>query len=258
MTLTMIDGPSGKIATYCAATDTKPTLVFVHGDSARASQWDAVIVLLGQKVRSISYDGRGHGASDQAQDGIYTYAARAADLASVVRHYALRDYIVVAHSGAAGAVLEYATKATNLTGIFLVEPATDPQVMSQDTRDGFVAALAGPDALSAIQGYYASIAGPDPTIIAQVQQDAATTHKAARLDLAKALADWNPEPTLTGYTGPIASLITAPNDTDAALYHLHSNMAHKVTSTPGHWPHLDTPQTVADEIMTFIMGLDSK
>jgi pimeloyl-ACP methyl ester carboxylesterase len=257
MTTQIISGPSGQLASYSAGNPTKPAIVFIHGDLGRASQWDAVISLLAKNRNAIAYDCRGHGDSEPARDGDYGFSARASDLATIVQHYELTDYVLVAHSGGAGAVLEFATKAQGLSGIFLVDPATDPRAMPREMRDGFLAALKGPAALDAIQGYYASIAGPNSKTVAHILTDAATAHETARFGVAKALAFWNPEPSLNNYNGPVGMLVTPPNDTDAALYYLRSDMAHTVIGTSGHWPHLDTPQVVADAIRQFIDGLDS-
>ncbi|MBL4768862.1 MAG: alpha/beta hydrolase [Rhodobacteraceae bacterium] len=256
MTLQMIDGPSGQLATYSSELTQGPTIVLLHGDIGRASQWDAVATLLETKARIISLDSRGHGASDPADD--YTYAARAKDLDLIVRHFGLTNYIVVAHSGSVSTALEFGATAEHLRGIFLVDPATDPSAMPDEMRDGYLGALQGPGALDAIQGYYASIAGTNPETIALVQRDAAAADEDARFGIAKSLAYWNPRPSLAGYSGPLEALITPANDNDAALYHLGDGFAVQIIEATGHWPQLDAPQTVADAIMGFIVGLNPK
>lgn len=255
----MIDGHAGKIATYRKGAGNGLAVVLVHGDSGRASQWDGVVEQLRGDGPVVAFDGRGHGASDPATDGDYGYDARAGDLAAVVGAMELGDLVVVAHSGGAGVALQYAMEnPETVRGVFLVDPATDPRGMPEEMRAGFLAALDGPGGLPVVQGYYASIAGDDATVVARVQDDAAAVDATARLGVAKALAYWNPEPVLSGYAGPVAVLVTQANDTETALYHLREGMTVSVLETTGHWPHLDTPDVVAEAITQFMLGVQNK
>lgn len=255
MTPLMIDGPQGQLATYAIGAGDKQPILFLHGDSGRASQWAPVMALLGNDRPTLSFDFRGHGASAPADNSDYSIAGRAEDVGVVVQ--GLQQFVLVAHSGGAAVALEYAnTHAEQVQAILLVEPATDPRGMPKEMRQGFLAALAGPGGVEALKGYYASIAGTNPETIATVQADVEAVHADARLGVAEALLGWNPEVALAGYAGPVAMLVVPTNDTPAALYHLQSSMEHTVLQTPGHWVQLDAPQTVADEVTRFILSLN--
>lgn len=256
MKTTVIEGPAGQIATYALGQSTGTTIVLIHGDSGRASQWNGVAELLAAGHQVVSYDTRGHGVSDPASDGDYSFAARAAELDVVINGYGTADVILVSHSGGVGVALEYAGQhGDRVRGVFLLDPATDPRAMPQEMRDGFLGALRGPGGLQAVQGYYASIAGENGEVIAQVQADAAVVDAAARLGLAETLLGWDPEAALAGYSGPMATLMSAPNDNPTAIYHLSDNMAHSVVDVSGHWFQIDMPQVVAEAINGFILGL---
>ena len=253
----IIDGTQGKIAKYQGGNVAGETIVFVHGDSARASQWDGVMKIVGKHHRVVAFDAAGHGASEPAREGDYSFSARANDLGKIVQAYNITSMVLVAHSGSVGTALEFASdNQDKVRAIFLLDPATDPRAMHKDISTGFLEALQSPVALDAIKGYYASIAGDNPKIIAQVVGDATQADPAARYGVAEALVNWNPQVALDKWDGPITALITSANDNPAALYHLKADMGHVLVSTKGHWPQLDARDEVAAAITATINQLN--
>ncbi|MBL4786345.1 MAG: alpha/beta hydrolase [Cohaesibacteraceae bacterium] len=253
----VIIGTQGNIATYQGGYVAGETIVFVHGDSARASQWDGVMKIIGRHHKVVAFDGAGHGASEPAREGDYRFSARADDLGKILQAYNIKSMVLVAHSGSVGTVLKFASdNQDKVRAIFLLDPATDPRAMPKDISTGFLGALQSPDALDAIKGYYASIAGDNPQIIAQVVGDAAQADPAARYGVAEALVNWNPQVALDKWDGPITALITSANDNPAALYHLKADMGHVLVSTKGHWPQLDARDEVAAAITATINQLN--
>lgn len=252
----MIDGPQGKLATYVGGAGTDVSVVFLHGDSGRASQWDEVAALVAAQHHAISFDFRGHGASAPADDGDYGFAGRAGDLDAVVSAQGSEAIVLVAHSGAAGVALDYAgAHMDQVKGILLIDPATDPRGIPEEMRAGFLAAFSGPGGVEAIKGYYASIAGTNPATIARVQSDAEAVHPDARLGVAEALLAWDPEAAINGYSGPIEMILTSPNDTPEALYHLSSAIKHSVLAETGHWVQIDAADKIAAAVLRFTEAL---
>lgn len=252
-----LDVTGARLRVYQAGADSADALVFVHGDSGRASQWFAVMARLADDYRVIGYDQRGHGASSPGAGGDYDYPARARDLASVIEAGGLSEVVLVAHSAGAGVALQYAAEhGDSVRAVYLLDPATDPRAMPQEMRQGFLGALASPEALEAVQGYYASIAGGDGAVIATVQADAAGVTAEARLGVATALLDWDPETVLAGWDGPLHMLVTPANDNPASIRHLRANVSYELAETEGHWPQLSTPDMVAASIRSFLTGLD--
>lgn len=250
----MIAGPENQIATYARGETDGLPILFLHGDSGRASQWEPVMQVLGA---GYSFDFSGHGASEPHGAGDYSLATRAADMRAAVTALGLDRFAIVAHSGSVGTALEYAkTHGDQVAGVMLIDPATDPRQMPAEIRDGFMAAIAGPDGAEAVKGYYASIGGSNPAVIAQVQADAGVVDPDARLGFAQALINWNPEEALAGYTGPLEILITPANDNPAALHHLADITPTMIPDT-GHWVHLDAPEAVADAVKGFILTLNN-
>jgi pimeloyl-ACP methyl ester carboxylesterase len=253
-----VPGPQGQLTAYHLGAGTGIPVVFLHADSGRAAQWGGVMAAVAADRQAIAFDFRGHGASEPAADGDYGYDGRAADLGAIADAFALRSFVVVAHSGASGAALAYAAShAHRVAGLLLVEPPPDPRARPQAVRDGFVAELAGPRSLEVQKAYFASIAGSDDAVRERVLTDAEAVDPAARIGVGAALAAWNPEPTLNAYGGPMLVLSTPATDTAAALYRLRPDVPHRVVMDTGHWLQLDQPAVVVAAIRDFVARVEA-
>lgn len=253
-----IAGPQGRLATYDLEAGDGLPILFAHGDCSRASQWNRVMQLTVDGREAIVFDFRGHGASAPAADADYGYDGRAADIGAVADAFGLKRFVLVAHSGGSGAALVYAAShADRVAGILLVDPATDPRALPKEIRDGFVHDLAGPKGGDVLSAYYTSIAGPNADVRKQVLADAALVDSAARAGVGKALAEWNPEPTLGAYHGPVFVLATEANDNAAALFRLRSGIGHQIVPGSGHWVMLDKPEAVAEAVNTFVSTIEA-
>jgi pimeloyl-ACP methyl ester carboxylesterase len=77
--------------------------------------------------RVIAYDARGHGASDPAPDGVYDYAALAADLLGVMDARGLDRAVLAGASMGAHTILRVAMEAPErVSGLVVITPAYDP------------------------------------------------------------------------------------------------------------------------------------
>lgn len=248
-----IDGPQGKIEFYQRGASGDPIL-FLHSDAGRAEQWKEVIDLLDGEFQVAALDFRGHGASEAARNGDYSFSGRGEDALAVADYLGWRSFLVVAHSGGSAAALAMAGKHPHrVRGLLLVDPATDPRAIPKDVLAGMVAGLAGSDSLTYLKQYYLSIAGPDKAVQARVLKEAEATTPESRAGLGKAVAEWNPETALDGYAGPMMILGTDISDGPHALYALRPNIPHEVIRGTGHWLQVERPQTVADAIRKFAL-----
>ena len=73
----------GAVALHHRQTGTGADLVLIHGVGSRAADWDGVIAALGDGFRVLSYDQRGHGASE-APPGPYTIDDLTGDLVGLM------------------------------------------------------------------------------------------------------------------------------------------------------------------------------
>lgn len=259
MTPNFIDALQGRLAVYEKGEGPGLPVLFLHADSGRAAQWAEVAEKIGAKRPVITLDSRGSGDSAEALDGDYSYAGRAADIDAVAEARELKRFIIVAHSGSGAAALLYAGQYPDrVAGLFLLDPATDPRTIPQEIRAGIIAGLAGPQSLDFQKQFYATIAGSDERVLARVLADCEKVAPAARLGFGKAFAEWNPEPALDGWRGPIFILAGAASDNQAALYRLRPQIPHEVVTGTGHWLQLDEPDIVAEAIRRFIAGIETR
>lgn len=115
-----------------------PPLLFLAGWAMNSESWGEVMVALNDKgLRTIAYDRRGHGRSDDP--GRVSYDLLAEDLAAVLDRLDLDDLTVVAHSGAAGEVIRYISRhgSERIARLILVG-ASGPCLMRRDDNPGGV------------------------------------------------------------------------------------------------------------------------
>lgn len=255
----LISGSQGRLSVTEHGKGSALPVLFLHADSGRAAQWSELANRIGEERRTVSFDFRGSGESEPARNGDYGYEGRAADVSSVADALDLAKFVIVAHSGAAAVALEYGVRQpTRVAGLFLVDPPTDPRALPKEVRAGFVRDLAGPNGLKVQRDFYATLVGSNSAVRERVLADCEAVAPAARAGFGAALADWNPEPTLQAWRGPIFILATPNNDNEHALYRLRSDIAHEIVSPAGHWVQLDQPARVEQSIRRFIERVESE
>ena len=118
----------------------KPVVVLVHGLGFGQRSWDRVAPRLSASgVRVVSYDQRGHGASDASND--YSPPAFERDLAAVLQTLELREPVLVGHSLGATIAIGYAAARGGTAGVVCVDgglpvslPSADWDTMEAEMR----------------------------------------------------------------------------------------------------------------------------
>ncbi|MEY2936656.1 MAG: hypothetical protein RL033_7405 [Pseudomonadota bacterium] len=252
-----IQGRQGKLTVYAAGDGPGLPVLLLHADSGRAAQWREVHAELAQERRVVSFDFRGHGTSQPAANHDYGYAGRAEDLASVVDTLDLGCFALVAHSGGAVVALEYAHHQPERTlGLLLLDPPSDPRALPSSVKDRMLEDLAGPHSLQVQHGFYASMAGKDAAVRERVLEDCARVTARARLGVAQALAQWNPEPSLNAWRGPLQIIASANNDDGHALHDLRPDVQRTIVPDVGHWIQLENPALVLERTRCFVEELE--
>jgi pimeloyl-ACP methyl ester carboxylesterase len=116
------------------------TVVLVHGLGFGQRSWDRVAPRLSAGgLRVVTYDQRGHGASDVSED--YSPSAFDEDLAAVLGELGLEEPILVGHSLGATIVLEHEASRGGCMGVVCVDgglpvalPSTDWEEMEAQMR----------------------------------------------------------------------------------------------------------------------------
>lgn len=246
-----ITTPQGELSIIAQGSGDALPLLFLHADCGRAAQWQGVLDQLDENRRVFALDFHGNGDSAPAKNGDYSYAARVADIDAAVRALGLTRFGLVGHSGSIGAALDYAgAHQSEVSAVFLLDPATDPRAVPAEMRDGYVAAMRQPDNLAPLQGYYASITGNDENVRRQVLEDCATAQPKARTGAAEGLSFWNPDPSLDGWQGPLFILASPVTDIPTAFFNTRP-IPHRIMQGVGHWLQMEQPEAVADEIERF-------
>ncbi len=251
-------GTQGKLEVLETGSGAGLPVLFLHADSGNSDQWREVLHRIARERRAITFDFRGHGASDPAKNEDYGYTGRAEDVASVVDALYVERFVIAAHSGGAVVALQYAvTHPERVAGLLLVDPPTDPRALPQATRDAMLESLAGPRSLEVQKSFYALLAGANPRVIDRVLAGCDTVVARARLGVAEALARWNPESTSGAWSGPIYILSSPPNDNGLALYNIRPDIAHEVVPGVGHWIQLENPDLVVRALVRFLQNIEA-
>ncbi|MEY4550825.1 MAG: hypothetical protein RL685_7020 [Pseudomonadota bacterium] len=252
-----IQGRQGKLNVYAAGDGPGLPVLLLHADSGCAAQWREVQAALAQERRVVSFDFRGHGASQPATNDDYSYAGRAEDLASVADTLELEHFALVAHSGGAAVALEYARQQPERAlGLLLLDPPSDPRALPRSIKDRMLKDLAGPDSLHVQHTFYASMAGKDAAVRERVLEDCARVTARARLGVARALAQWDPEPSLNAWRGPLQIIASANNDEGHALHDLRPEVPRTIVPDIGHWLQLEDPALVLEKARAFVIALE--
>jgi pimeloyl-ACP methyl ester carboxylesterase len=111
-----IQGSQGTLAVYSAGAGEGLPVLFLHADLGRAEQWQEVMTSIASSRRLIAFDFRGHGESEPAQDGDYSYGGRADDIGAVLDGLSLQRVIIISHSGGSAAALSYAAGSPSRVG----------------------------------------------------------------------------------------------------------------------------------------------
>ncbi|NLE78248.1 MAG: alpha/beta hydrolase [Rhodococcus sp.] len=122
-------------------------IVFSHGWPLSADDWDAqMMFFLERGYRVVAHDRRGHGRSEQTDDG-HDMDHYADDLAALTEHLDLRDAVHVGHSTGGGEVARYlgrhgesrVAKAVLISSVppLMVQTEANPGGLPKEVFDGF-------------------------------------------------------------------------------------------------------------------------
>lgn len=256
--MTKVDGPQGSLAVELSEVGTGIPILFLHGDSCRGSQWYPVMDALGGEAPLAAFDFRGHGDSDPAGDGDYSFAGRVQDAQAVAKALHWDRLLIVAHSGGAAVAIRLATDNPDLVaGLLLVEPLADPSGIPAEVKQSMLQGLAGPDSLKVQRDFYASLVGPHPKTSARVLHDIEAVIPEARLGVTRAFFEWDAKSAVEGLNHPVTILLARSGDNPAGLHRLRPDFPHAILDDTGHWLHLDEPAAVARLIASFHATLKS-
>jgi len=216
-------------------------VVFVHSLAGDSNHWSAQLEHLRPSRRAVALDLRGHGRSEPPRNGDYSIAGMAGDIKAVVDTLSLGRFVLVGHSLGGGVALVYAgAHPERIAALLLVDPIGDgKQISSEEARP----LLAGLDSNydTAIGEYWTGIAGPDNTVRERLLADLQATPRETVVPSFREVLQFDPDPSLARYRGPMLSIVTPSNDQPFSLHRLGQGFPHRVVQGTGHWIQLDKP-----------------
>jgi pimeloyl-ACP methyl ester carboxylesterase len=235
-----VTGPASTLAVDNGGRGGLP-VVFVHSLAGNSSHWTAQLEHLRPYRRAVALDLRGHGQSEPPRNGDYSIAGMAGDVAAVVDTLGLDRFVLVGHSMGGGVALMYAgAHPERVAGLLLVDPIGDGKQISDAEAKPLLAGLDS-NYDTTIREYWTGITWPDSAVRERLLADLRTTPRETIVPSFREVLQFDPDPSLARYRGPMLSIVTPYNDQPFSLHRLGKGFPHRVVQGTGHWIQLDKP-----------------
>ena len=232
--------PGGTLSVDDGGRGDLPVLL-VHSLAGNTSHWSRQLEHLRRHRRAVAVDLRGHGRSGPPKDGDYSIAGMAHDIEAVADRLGIGKFILVGHSMGGGVALAYAgTHPGRVAGLLLIDPIGDGKQISVNEAESFLGGIES-NYDSMIEKYWTSIAGPDSAIRERLLGDLRATPRETVIPVLRSVMQFDPDPYLKRYRGPMLSVVTPSNDQAFSLHRLGKGFPHRVVTGTGHWIQLDKP-----------------
>jgi pimeloyl-ACP methyl ester carboxylesterase len=233
-------------------------VLFLHSLAGNGGQWALQLDHLRRHRRAVALDFRGHGESDPAEDGDYSVAGLAADVAAVADQLGLRRFLLAGHSLGTAAAIEYAGRhPERVAGLFLADPNGDMSRVPAEEFQPFLEALRS-DPLAELESYFRQlVVGGDPDAASWVLEDLRLTHEGAVAAAVEGSLTYQPLPALDRYPGPKLSVISDMNRLPYSLHKLRPDLPVQRMTGTGHWVMMDRPEVfnhLLDEFLAAVEG----
>jgi len=231
-------------------------VLFLHSLAGTAAQWQAQIQHLMPERMGLAVDLPGHGVSDPAEGGDYGPAAVASEIGSIIDALHLAPLILVGHSyGAAVAIALLAERPSDVAGILLVDPGTDPRLEPPEEIAEFVGSLAS-DSYDVVAHYETALTGSSKANRHTVLETLAETSHEVVVGALSSLPSFDPVTPLLEFEGPALSVIAEHHDSPAALHRVVPDLPVRVLSGVSHWLHMDDPEAFNALLDEFLERVD--
>jgi pimeloyl-ACP methyl ester carboxylesterase len=255
-----IAGPSGNLFVRDGgnAEPGRLPVLFVHSLGGNGGQWALQLDDLRPWRRAAAVDLRGHGDSDPADDGDYSIAGLAADVAAAADQLDLRHFVLAGHSLGASVAIEYAGRhPERVAGLLLVDPNGDQTRIPAKQLKPFLKAVHA-DPLREMESYFRQIlAGGDRAAAGWVLEDLRLTDEGALAGTLEAGSRYSPLPALERYTGPKLSVVSDMNSLPFSLHNLVPDLPTRLLPGTGHWLMMDSPAPFQRLLEEFLDSVES-
>ena len=253
-------GPAGNLYIRDGGADEHPEalpILFLHSLGGNGGQWALQLDHVRRHRRGVALDFRGHGESDPAEDGDYSVAALASDVAAVADQLSLRRFFLAGHSLGSAVAIEYAgSHPERVAGLLLVDPNGDLSRMPEKDSHAFLDSLRA-DPLAELESYFRQlVVGGDPDAASWVLEDLRLTHEEAIVKAVEGTLRYQPLPALERYKGPRLSIISDMNRLPYSLHNLLPDLPTQLMTGTGHWMMMDRPEAFNHLLDGFVETVD--
>ena len=250
-----VPGPAGTLLADDGGAGGGLPVVLVHSLAGNSSHWSRQLQYLRQMRRAVAIELRGHGRSDQPENGDYSIAAIAGDVSAVADALKLERFVLVGHSMGGAVALSYAGQLPErVAGLVLVDPIGDGKQIPPAEAGTFLAGFES-DYRTNSEAYWRSIAGPDGSVQERLLSDLRNTPQQTVTSILREVMTFDPDPALSRYSGPKLSIVTPFNDMPSSLHRLGTGFPHVMVEGTGHWIQIDKPEVVNRRIDEFLSEL---
>src|SRR4051794_27037448 len=243
--------PNGTIYVDDGGSGGVPVL-FIHGNGADSSQWEAQLAHLRTSRRAVAIDLPGMGKSAPAANGDYSPKANAAAVDAAVSSIGLKRFVLVGHSyGGAVAATYAAAHPEKVAAVIYADSAASVPAMSPPMQK-FVDALRA-DRMKVTRMWFAPMLKPSSQA---VQDRVYATVEKSKVDAfagaLEKLAGYDAKSVVNAYPGPKFVIYAADIESPASFRPQFPDLpAIKLTGT-GHWLMLDKPEEFNAALDTFL------
>ena len=255
-------GPAGNLYVRDGGAEEHPEtlpVLFLHSLAGNGGQWALQLDHVRRHRRAVALDFRGHGESDPAEDGDYSVAGLAGDVAAVADQLGLRRFLLAGHSLGSAVAIEYAGRhPERVAGLLLVDPNGDASRVPEAEFAPFLEALRS-NPLAELESYFRQlVVGGDPDAAGWVLEDLRLTHEDAVVKAVEGSLRYQPLAALERYQGPKLSIVSDMNRLPYSLHNLLPDLPVSLMTGTGHWVMMDRPEVFNRLLDRFVEEVEER
>ncbi|MEA2237659.1 MAG: hypothetical protein QOC81_2383 [Thermoanaerobaculia bacterium] len=231
-------------------------VLFVHGNGANLTQWQAQLDHVRLTRRAVALDLRGMGQSAISTKGDYSVEAMASDVAAVADALDLKRFVIVGHSYGGGVVAAYAAAHPDrVAGAVFADSAANVN-MPKEAGEKFVAALRK-DKDAVVKAWFAPIlANATEPVRDAVLSSVHATSVDAFAGALVGLAAHDVGADVRAYKGPRLAIIAAGLAKNPSSFHSQfPEVPSREMEGVSHWLMMDKPEEfnrILDEFLATV------
>lgn len=248
-----VEGPAGRLrATRCGEGGTP--VLFVHGNSANRSHWEAQLAHVCRTRMAVTYDLRGMGESALAADGDYSVSAMVEDAAAVARHFGLGRFVIVGHSYGAAVVGAFAARyPERLAGVVYADAGGDYSHIDPKEAEAFLANFSEANYPAFREVWFTQpLENARPETRERVMASLRANPRVVLRDAMAGVLRFNPVEAARAYKGPQLDItterLTGPEGLAGQVPELPRQMMRGVS----HWLMMDAPEEFNRHLDAFL------